>query len=87
MTTPDYADFTRAIDALRPTITDMPPADAEAAILTLVEPWSGSEAGARAWFETAVLPGIGYTPDALVRVGRAGLLLDHLERIGAGGYA
>ena len=87
MTTPDYADFTRALDALRPTIAGMSPTDAEAAIVTLVGPWSGSEAAARAWFATAVLPSIGHTPEALVRAGRAGLLLDHIERIGNGGYA
>jgi hypothetical protein len=87
VTTPDYADFTRALDALRPTIGGMSPTDAEAAILHIVTPWAGSEAAARSWFATAVIPSIGHTPEALVRAGRAGHLLEHIERIGDGGYA
>jgi hypothetical protein len=81
------ADPERAIDELRPAIASMDHAQAAEAIVALVTSWAGSEAAARAWFSDAVLPGIGSTPQALIRASAADLLLDHLQHIAAGGYA
>ena len=81
-----YADMERALDALRPAIAGMSQEEAEAAIVALVTGWAGSPAAAHAWL-TAELPAFGLSPHAMIEAGRAGHLLDEIERLGDGGYA
>jgi hypothetical protein len=82
-----YEDFTRSLDSLRLAIAGMSPAEVEDAIVVLLRPWCTSEAALRAWFKEAVLPGVGQTPEALVRASRGGELLDHIQRLSAGDYS
>ena len=57
-------------------------------ILNRVEPQTGSQLAAYAWFRSEPLPGFGgMTPDQLVRDGRADHVHAYLDRIVAGGYA
>lgn len=84
------------IDKLRPDATirgpklkSMPaPQNDESEIIERVKPWAGSEAAARRWYRSQMIPALGdQTAEALVRTGQADLVRRYLDGIAAGGFA
>jgi hypothetical protein len=58
----------------------------KAEIQRLVLRWAGSEGVALDWL-SRLCPGLGASPQELIVSGRGELVLQHLRRIGDGGYA
>ncbi len=57
-------------------------------ILNRILPWTGSLAGAFAWYRSQPIPSFGdKTAEELVKEGRANAVRNYLARINEGGYA
>ncbi len=64
------------------------PAEEATKIIRRVAPWAGSPEQASAWYRNQPIPAFGNrTAEALVRVGRAGVVHVYLDSIALGGFA